>query len=75
MKKFEVNKIYRMTFLGDSDLIVPITIIKRTDKTVVFKKWDEKPKRVKIHTYKITEYIYPTGNYSMAPSCDADKLY
>ena len=76
MKKFETNKTYKMTFIGDSELIVPVTVTRRTEKTVWFKIRNGGEKRAKLHIYDGSEYFYPEGsNYSMAPSCYAKKEY
>lgn len=66
MKKFEVNKAYQMRFIGDYELRPLVSIIKRTDKTVIFQERSE-VKRAKIHTNGEEEFFYPYGKYSMAP--------
>lgn len=63
-----------MTFIGDSELIVPIKVIKRTAKFVTVQYHNEIV-RCGVTVYNNVETIYPSGRYSMAPSCDADDLY
>ena len=61
---------YDMTFIGDSDLYTQILVTKRTKVYVTF-IYEGLSKRAKVHSYRGVEYFYPTGDYSMAPSCDA----
>jgi len=75
MKKFEINETYKMTFIGDSELIVPVKIIKRTEKTAIIQIRKADQKRVKIYNFDNCEFILPEGRYSMAPSCYANKEY
>lgn len=75
MTSFELNQTYQMRFIGDSELIVPVTILKRTAKTVTFKEGVQEPKRGKVHVSDEGEFIYPCGRYSMAPICRAANLY
>lgn len=66
MKKIEVNTELTATFIGDSKLKVKIPVISITATmcTVII---DGKSVRKKIYNDGEKEYIYPYGNYSMAP--------
>jgi len=65
-----------MTFIGDSELIVPVKVISRTAKTVKIEINSEvRNCRVKNSYYDNEEFIQPEGNYSMAPTCYARKTF
>ena len=69
---FEVGKKYWYKFIGDSDLRVEITIVERTEKTIVIKDdFESKNKRLKIQSDGNSEYILPLGKFSFAPKCMA----
>lgn len=51
----------------DSNCIFKGIVIKRTAKSVVLKTSMRGEKRVKIHNDGDGEYIFPFGQYSMAP--------
>ena len=70
--KFETGATYQMRFIGDNELRPEFVCIKRTAKTATFKGDNEIITR-KIKTFgdNGSEYIV-TGNYSMAPSINAE---
>lgn len=72
MTTFEINKTYKMKFIGDSNLVVPVKVLKRTAKSVRV-EFDGVQKTCRIKMFDGSEYILPDGNYSMAPRCRADK--
>lgn len=74
--KFIVGREYLMGWIGDSQLKTVLKVTKRTEKFVTFQIRNEDPKRVKIHisTDGKSEYAYPTGSYSMAPSVSSKDL-
>jgi len=69
---FEIGKTYQMSFIGDSDLKVNFTCIKRTAKTATFKNSNEMITR-KINSYGDSEYVLD-GSYSMSPSIRASRI-
>lgn len=71
---FKAGKSYTMLFIGDSDLKVPVKVLKRTKKTVTVKIHGDDAKRIKIHTDEIGEYIYPEGTYSMCPRAHSKRI-
>ncbi len=72
--KFEVGKTYRGRFIGDSDLTVDYTVMKRTAKTVTVKEVGQPElKTRRIYTFMGVEGFRPYGNYSMALGIYADK--
>ncbi len=74
MIKFEIGKIYSNNYITDSTLYDHYQIVKRTAKTVWFKKPDgNEIKRAKIHVYNEIEMFYPDGKYSMCMIMKADK--
>lgn len=76
MTIFKRGETYQMRFIGDSDLIVPVTIKNRTAKTIWFTIRNGKEvKRKKIYIHNEVEYFLPEGQYSMAPSCNAERIY
>ncbi len=75
MKTFTANTEYKMNWIGDADLKTIIKVIKRTAKTITIKDLHSADlKRCKIHVYDNEEYIFPTGQYSMAPVLKAGKV-
>ena len=65
MFTFEIGKKYFDTSACDHNCVFTIEIIKRTDKTVTFRR-NGKDRRAKIYTDNNGEYIVP-DRYSMAP--------
>lgn len=65
MSVFEVGKKYWDTSACDHNCVFTIEIIKRTDKTVTFRRRG-KERRAKIYADNNGEYIIP-DRYSMAP--------
>ena len=67
--KFEVDCIYTMSFIGDSELKPKWFCAKRTDKTITFERFKNKDesitRRIKVDSLG-DEYIVD-GTYSMAP--------
>ena len=74
MKKFEVNKEYTSRSICDSECILKVKILSRTNKTAVIYTGD-KIKRTKIHVdpYTNGEYIQP-DKYSMSPIYRANNI-
>lgn len=73
MKRFEINKTY--TNGRNLDYKWTATILKRTAKTVTIKEPVTKEiVRKKIYITDNTEYIFPTGIYSMAPIVRAEYI-
>ncbi|WP_299377491.1 hypothetical protein [uncultured Kiloniella sp.] len=76
MTKFKANTTYTLCFIGDTDVKVDMTIIKRTEKSIWIKNPRNKSeiirKSVKVG-FDDVEYILPYGNCSMSPSLPADK--
>lgn len=73
MFTFEVGKTYFTTSACDSNCIFKVEIVKRTAKTVTFRR-DGKERRAKIYTDHDGEYIIPE-RYSMAPVFRASREY
>ncbi len=77
--KFEVGKIYYARFATQSDTIIKVKIVARTEKTIKwvnlrpYQKPEVKTSRPSI--YEGVEQFYPTGRYSMAPIISADWIY
>ena len=80
MKKFKVGTVYYKSFITDTKLKPEYICIKRTEKTVTFKKnglpnkgrENEELKRT-IKIYDQVEYI-KEGSFSMAPTISADNI-
>jgi len=73
MTKFEVGKKYFAASACDSACVFTVEIVKRTDKTVTFRR-DGYERRAKINTDNNGEYIVPE-RYSMAPVFRACREY
>lgn len=73
--KFETGNIYRMTFIGDSNLKADFICVNRTEKTVTFERFKNSKEvlKRKINNYNGVEFI-KEGNYSMAPTIYANKI-
>jgi hypothetical protein len=70
MTKFETGKVYYTRSVADADMIVRVTVAKRTDKTIVTALGD----RLRIKVWNDVEQVKPWGSYSMAPIVGADRL-
>ena len=73
--KFETGNVYEMSFIGDADLRPQYICVKRTEKSVTFKKFPTASEVItrKIKVWDNTEYIVD-GSYSMAPSIKASRI-
>lgn len=69
--KFEVGKSYYYRFAGDSDLVVTVTVVKRTAKTITIID-DDKQLTRKIYILDGAEHV-AIAHYSMAPTLDATR--
>lgn len=76
MKKFEANKTYEMSYIGDSELRPKWLCVKRTAKTATFQRPDDESekmtRRIKIDS-EGNEYVLQ-GSYSMAPCINAKRI-
>lgn len=78
MKKFQENKIYKMIWIGDSELETFYKVISRTPKTITIKdlNTDEIKKcriSAKSSEYAGCESVHPMGVYSMCPVLRAER--
>lgn len=73
MTTFEVGKKYYDTSACDHNCVFVVEIVKRTAKTVTFRR-DGQERRAKIYTDSNGEYIIPE-RYSMAPVFRASREY
>jgi hypothetical protein len=74
MTNFETGATYKMRFITDADATNAIKIIKRTAKTVtIIDLHNGSEKRCKINNNADGEFIFPLGQYSMAPVLRASK--
>ena len=75
MKKFEVGKIYKTRLLSDHNLICKMEVIKRTEKTIVYKEKNGEEKRAKIYYESGNKYeCITTGRYWGAPVYRANEF-
>ena len=72
--KFEVGKKYFCRSIADTDCVFEFEVVKRTEKTVTIKDFMGKTKRKKINMENGIEYIYPLGQFSMAPTLRSNKV-
>lgn len=70
-KKFEVGKTYQTRSVGDSNCLVKIVVVSRTDKTVTCQT-DDGVKKFRPSVYRGVEQVKPWGSFSMAPIVGAD---
>lgn len=73
MSVFEIGKKYYDTSACDHNCVFVVEIVKRTAKTVTFRR-DGQERRAKIYTDCDVEYIIPE-RYSMAPVFRASREY
>ena len=71
MATFEIGKKYFTTSACDHNCVFVVEIVKRTAKTVTFRR-DGQERRAKIYTDHDGEYIIPE-RYSMAPVFRASR--
>lgn len=64
---FKVGKTYETRSACDHECIFKATVLKKTEKTVTIETRMEGVKRCKVHEYEGEQFIYPFGQYSMAP--------
>ena len=66
MTKFEINKTYKNSSIGDSNMYFEITVISRTEKTIKAIV-DGVVKTLRPAIYDEREFVKPWGSYSMCP--------
>lgn len=73
MEKFQVGKTYSTRSICDSDCIIAVAIVKRTEKTVTgyFKGEPGPSKTFRVGEHDGAEFIKPWGSYSMCPIINA----
>jgi len=71
---FAEGQILTTRFINDSASFLKVEIMRRTPKMVSIKIEGEKEKRCKIHEREGVEFIYPMGDYSMAPVVKAPEM-
>lgn len=74
LTKFETGKKYFCRSICDSDCVFEFEVVKRTEKTVTIKDFMGETKRRKITIENGIEYIYPLGQYSMAPTLRSNNI-
>jgi len=68
MNTFTANQELSERSIGDHNCIFTATVLKRTAKTItIIGGMIKEPTRVKIHVSDDGEYVFPYGQYSMAP--------
>lgn len=71
MKKFEINKTYKVASVCDHNCIWEFTVIKRTAQTITIVDDMGIERRCRINKryseWDDAECVLPLGNYSMAP--------
>ena len=75
MISFNINTTYEIRYIGDSNLRTPMTVTRRTEKSVWVRVRNEDETRLKVYNNGESEYVLPFGNYSMAPACYAKHLH
>lgn len=68
MKTFKINQTVKTRSIGDHNCIFEGTILARTAKTVTVKVGKFGIFKRKVHTREGNEFIFPLGQYSMAPT-------
>ena len=63
MSKFTEGQTYTTRSICDADMVIAVTVAKRTAKTIV----TTEGKRLRIHDHGDCESVRPWGSYSMAP--------
>jgi hypothetical protein len=74
MSKFEPGKTYFTRSVCDSDCIIKVEVIGRTDKTIKTIGRDGAAKTLRVTVWNGVETVKPWGSYSMAPIVSADRL-
>jgi hypothetical protein len=69
-KAFEIGKSYWTRSVCDADMIISITVAKRTSKFLT----TTDGKRMGISIWQGLELVKPWGVYSMAPTITADRV-
>lgn len=66
MSKFEVGQTYTTRCIGDADMVISMSVISRTAKTI---KGDAGMgiKTFRVAEWQGAEFVKPWGSYSMAP--------
>lgn len=72
---FYPNTTYEIRYIGDSTLKTPMTVTRRTEKSVWVRVRNEAETRLKVYNNGDSEYVLPFGNYSMSPACYAKNLH
>lgn len=71
--KFVVDQNLSTTSLCDSECVYTAKVLSRTEKTVIIEVRGKAERRKVYVTAEGVEYIFPFGQYSMAPTFRADR--
>ena len=69
MRRFEAGKTYWTRSICDAEMIIRITVEKRTASFIT----TTEGKRLKVSEWDGTETVKPWGSYSMAPTITAER--
>jgi hypothetical protein len=67
---FEAGKSYWTRSVCDADMIISITVVKRTSKFLT----TTEGRRMGVSIWQGVEIVKPWGSYSMAPTITADRV-
>jgi hypothetical protein len=66
MSKFKVGQTYTTRSIGDANMVISMSVISRTAKTIKADAGDG-IKSLRVAEYQGAECVKPWGSYSMAP--------
>lgn len=69
---FESGKTYTTRSIGDSDMVISVTVLRRTAKTIYVKGDALTNAALRVWMFDGVEHVSPWGKYSMSPVISAN---
>jgi hypothetical protein len=70
--KFQTGKTYTTRSIGDADMVISVTVLRRTEKTIYVKGDALTKEALRVWVFNGVEQVAPWGKYSMSPVISAN---
>jgi hypothetical protein len=70
--KFQTGKTYTTRSIGDADMVISVTVLRRTAKTIYVKGDALTKEALRVWVFNGVEQVAPWGKYSMSPVISAN---
>jgi hypothetical protein len=70
--EFQAGKTYTTRSIGDADMVISVTVLRRTAKTIYVKGDALTKEALRVWVFNGVEQVAPWGKYSMSPVISAN---